>query len=185
MRSRSRSRSRGGKVNLWVLGVGLSLVLVLVAILFSGFGKDPRAVPSVLDGRVAPPWTLADFEGQHVSLDGLRGTPVVLNFWSTWCGPCKYEHPILQEAQARNPDVRFLGVLYSDEPDKARRYLRGAGSAYPNLVDEGNRVAIDYGVAGVPETFFIDREGVIKHKFVGPLTWPTLNANLESIKGGR
>jgi cytochrome c biogenesis protein CcmG/thiol:disulfide interchange protein DsbE len=103
------------------------------------------------------------------TLDALKGQPVVLNFWSTWCGPCKYEHDDLQRAARQNPDVKFLGVIYSDEPDKCRRYLRQVGTAYEHLVDTSGRTAIDYGVAGVPETFFINAAGTIVHKQVGPV----------------
>jgi cytochrome c biogenesis protein CcmG/thiol:disulfide interchange protein DsbE len=107
---------------------------------------------------------------------------VVLNFWSTWCLPCKQEHGLLQQAQRDNPKIRFLGVLYSDKPDKARAYLNKVSAAYPTLVDENNRVSIDYGVAGVPETFFISGAGEVVAKWVGPLSWPALQAKLALLE---
>jgi cytochrome c biogenesis protein CcmG/thiol:disulfide interchange protein DsbE len=157
------------QVNWKMLGVGLALVAGLVALFASGFGKDPRAIPSMLEGRPATLFAVEDLDGAPVSLEALRGTPVILNFWSTWCQPCKIEHPFLQDAARAFPDVKFYGVLYGDEPQKARRFLQQQGSAYPILVDPGGRMAIDYGVTGVPETFFIDRNGVIAAKFSGPV----------------
>ncbi|MBW1877631.1 MAG: redoxin family protein, partial [Deltaproteobacteria bacterium] len=100
------------------------------------------------------------------------------NFWSTWCVPCKQEHPVLQSAATRYDEVAFFGVLYSDEPVKAKAYLKRAGSTYQTLVDPGGKMAVDYGVAGVPETYFIDANGVITHKQVGPVSWDLLTTLL-------
>lgn len=158
---------RKGKVKWPILLVGGGLVLALVLLLSSGFGKDPHAIPSMLEGRSAVSFSLVDLDGNPVSLEGLRGTPVILNFWSTWCQPCKIEHPYFQDAARAFPQVKFYGMLYGDEPEKAKRFLRQTHSAYPTLVDPGGRVAIDYGVTGVPETFFIDREGRIVKKVSG------------------
>jgi cytochrome c biogenesis protein CcmG/thiol:disulfide interchange protein DsbE len=169
--------SRRRRVNPWVLGLGLGLVVPMLALFAASFGNDPHAVPSVLEGRAAPRFRLEDLEGRTWDLDELRGRPVVLNFWSTWCQPCRLEHGLLQEAARRWPEVQFLGVIYSDEPDRCARYLATAGTAYDHLVDPGGRTSIDYGVAGVPETFFLDRNGVIVHKQVGPVS-PALLATL-------
>lgn len=173
--------SRATGLNWKVLLAGLLVVLPLVAILASGFGNDPHALPSMLEGREAPVFALEDLDGNPYALPALKGEPVVLNFWSTWCGPCKYEHPLLLQAQSAYPQVKFLGVIYSDTEPKVRRYLAQAGANYPHLLDPGNKTAIDYGVAGVPETFFIDRNGVIVHKQVGPLTPDVLRSKLEEI----
>ncbi len=178
-------RPRRGRVNLVVLGLGLAIVLPLVALLASGFGSNPREVPSVLEGAAAPGFHLVTLEGVEVSLDDLRGDPVVLNFWSTWCQPCRLEHPALQRAAQAWPDVRFLGVIYNDDAEKSRRYLAQAGSAYPSLVDPGGRTAIAYGVAGVPETFVIAPDGTIAHKHVGPLSPAILQQYLAPLRGGQ
>ncbi len=169
--------SRGGRVNWGVLGLGLTLVAGLVGIMATGFGNDPRAVPNVLEGKPAPSFTLADLDGRTWTLDELRGRPIVLNFWSTWCGPCKQEHPVLLDGAARYDDVVFLGVIYADSVEASRRYLARAGSAYAHLIDPDGAVAVDYGVAGVPETYFIGADGVIAHKQVGPVS-PGLLAGL-------
>lgn len=171
-----------GKINLPILLGGLLVVVPVVAILASGFGNDPHARPSALVGTRAQDFQLVDLDGEPVSLSEFAGKPVVINFWSTWCGPCKFEHPLLQQAATQNPDVSFLGVIYSDDPDKVRTYLKRAGSAYPNLVDDGSRTAIDYGVTGVPESFFVDRTGKIVHKEAGPLSPTVLQAKLQEVR---
>lgn len=157
------------KVNVPVLIGGLLVTAVLVLMLASGFGHDPRAVPKALEGRVAPAFSLATTDGGTVSLAELRGKPVIINFWSTWCQPCRQEHPLLLTAPAAFPDVVFLGVVYADEPAKVRAYLKTGGQAYPHLIDPGGRVSIDYGVAGVPETYFVDVNGKVVHKEAGPI----------------
>ena len=135
-----------GRVNPWIVVVGLLITAPLVAVLYSGFGKDPKAVPFALDGKPAPQIQLVDLDGNAFDLAQHRGKPVVLNFWSTWCQPCKIEHPLLVRAPSMYPDVTFLGVIYSDEPSAARRYLKTAGTSYPHLVDEQGRERASYRV---------------------------------------
>jgi cytochrome c biogenesis protein CcmG/thiol:disulfide interchange protein DsbE len=176
--------SKRRRVNPFVLVVGLAITGALVAVLASGFGKDPHAVPSVLEGKPAPEFTLVDLDGGEISLASLRGKPVVVNFWSTWCMPCKIEHPLLLQAPAAFPDVTFIGVLYADEADAARRYLKREGAAFRHFEDPGGRAALDFGVAGVPETFFIDAEGTIVYKQVGPLDGQTLRVLVDRARSG-
>jgi cytochrome c biogenesis protein CcmG/thiol:disulfide interchange protein DsbE len=169
-------------VNPVVLGIGALIVLPMLALFWVSFGNDPHALPSVLEGKPAPAFELRDLDGNAVSLASLQGSPVVLNFWSTWCGPCKEEHPILLSAARNNPEVKFFGVIYADDPEKAGRYLKTAGTSYPHLVDETGHAAITYGVAGVPETFFIDAAGRIVHKQVGPVNGQMLAMMLGRLK---
>lgn len=159
--------SQGSRVNLPLLVGGLLLVGALVTLLAVSFGRDPRATPDALTDQPAPDFALIDLEGNPVALDDFAGRPVVINFWSTWCAPCKIEHPVLLAAPQRYPHATFLGVVYQDDAAKARTYLTRAGSAYPHLVDPGGRVSIDYGVTGVPETYFIDAEGRLRYKHKG------------------
>ena len=169
-------------MNWKVLFVGAILVVPLVWILASGFGHNPRAIPTTTIGSQAADFELETLEGETLRLSDLRGTPVVLNFWSTWCPPCVQEHPLLQAAaRAHGEDIRFFGVLYGDEPGRARAYLERAGSAYPTLVDDDQRIIVDYGVAGVPETFFIDSRGVIVQKVSGGISGNQLMAALEGL----
>ena len=168
----------------WILALGVALLAPLVWILHSGFGKDPHAVPDAMTGQVAPDFRLQSLDGDEVHLEDLRGFPVVLNFWSTWCGPCKIEHPVLQKgAESYGPQgVVFLGVLYGDEPAKARPFLKRYGSVYPTLIDPDGLTSVDYGVAGVSETYFIDKQGNIVHKASYPISWPELVQRLEGLK---
>ena len=177
--------SRGRQVNPWILAAGLAITAALVAVLNSGFGKNPKAVPFALDGKAAPTIMLQDLDERPFDLAEHRGKPVVINFWSTWCQPCKIEHPLLLRAPDMYPDVTFLGVIYSDDASKAKQYLKRAGSAYRHLDDPEGRAAIDYGVAGVPETFFIDTRGTLVHKHTGALTPTALAAAVELARGGQ
>jgi cytochrome c biogenesis protein CcmG/thiol:disulfide interchange protein DsbE len=167
-------------VNRTVLIIGIVIVGAIVFILFAGLGKDPAHIDSPLIGRQAPAFVLrAVGTGQTVDLESLRGKPVIVNFWATWCGPCFEEHPTLV-ANARNlPNVQFVGIVFNDTDDKIMRFLAERGSAYPTLLDANGKTAIAYGVGGVPETFFINPAGKIVAKFEGPLSTETLQENLE------
>ncbi len=162
-----------------------AIILPLLVLLAVSFRFDPRAVPSVLAGRPAPACDLRTLEGEATSLAALRGKPVVLNFWSTWCVPCVAEHALLQQAaRSWGSRVQFVGVVYQDEPEAARTYLARHGSAYLQVLDDGSRCAIDFGVAGVPETFFIDAAGVVTHKQVGPVDAGLLRRHLAPLGAG-
>jgi cytochrome c biogenesis protein CcmG/thiol:disulfide interchange protein DsbE len=167
-------------MNRTVLIVGIVIVAAIVFVLFAGLGKDPQHIDSPLVGHPAPPFALkAVGTGETIDLDTLRGKPVVINFWATWCGPCYEEHPTLV-ANARNlqPEVQFIGVVFNDTDDKIMRFLAERGSAYPTLLDTNGKTAIAYGVGGVPETFFLNPKGTIVAKFEGPLTTEALQAEL-------
>ncbi|MBN1334871.1 MAG: redoxin domain-containing protein [Deltaproteobacteria bacterium] len=171
-------------MNWKVLLVALIVIVPLVWVLASAFGHDPHALPSTLEGRPAATFSLQDLDGREVSLASYEGRPVVLNFWSTWCVPCVREHAVLQAAaRAEGPDgAVFLGVLYGDEPARARAWVARAGSAYPTVVDPTGSLIVDYGVGGVPETFFLDRRHVVAAKVTGPLDVETLARHLEAIR---
>jgi cytochrome c biogenesis protein CcmG/thiol:disulfide interchange protein DsbE len=172
-------------VNRRVLIAGLVIVLPLLGLLFANLGRDPHRVDSPLVGKPAPPFSLTPVGGgSPVTLDSLRGRPIVLNFWATWCVPCFEEHPVLvRAASALGQDVHFVGVIYEDEEAKVRAFLKERGGSYPSYMDEGGKTAIAYGVYGVPETYFISPDGTIVEKYVGPLNEATLAALL--TKAGR
>ena len=159
-------------INRRVLVVGAAVALPLVGLLLVSLGRDPHRFDSPLVGQPAPFFRLVPAGGgAPVSLDELRGQPVVLNFWATWCVPCFDEHPVLLDGARRHAGrAHFLGAIYDDEPGPVLAFLQQHGSAYPTLVDEGGRTAIAYGVYGVPETFFISPAGTITDKYVGPLS---------------
>lgn len=173
-------------MNVRVLLLGLALAVPLFVVLALGFGHDPRAIESPLVGKPAPTFTLAPLEGgAPVRLDSLRGAPVVVNFWATWCVPCQQEHGELQAAARRWRDrARFVGVVYQDQPEKIRAWLARMGVVGITLVDVGSQVALAYGVTGVPETFVLDAAGVVAHKFTGPVTAAELDAHLSALTGG-
>ena len=176
--------SRAGRTRLGLLVTGLVVISALVALLASGFGRDPAEMRSVLIERPAPDFTLLDLDGTPVSLSSLQGQPVILNFWSTWCAGCKDEHGALLNAARQHPEVQFLGVIYQDNSEKIRRYLKAAGGAYPHLEDPGGQAAFDYGVTGIPETFFIDASGQVVHKEARPVNPLMLEGWIGAMKGG-
>lgn len=165
-----------------ILFGGLAVTGLMVLVFALSFGKDPHKVESPLIGRVAPSFelpVLPDVPGAEshtrVSIESLRGTPVILNFWATWCRPCVSEHGVLRDAARDTSDgVKFYGVAYEDTDENIRDFLKRAGSGYPTLVDEGGKAAIAYGLYGVPETFFIDAKGTIVAKHEGPMDPMTL-----------
>ena len=166
-----------------VMGLGMFLTIPSLYFLARGFDFDPRDLPDAVVGQPAPTFSRPSLEGYEINLQDLKGSPVVINFWATWCQPCKSEHGhLIAAAQRFKPKgVAFLGVLYGDEADTAKRYVKRAGSDYPTLIDDAQSIPIDYGVGGVPETFVIDKDGVIVKKFTGPVTEVELSSILESL----
>jgi cytochrome c biogenesis protein CcmG/thiol:disulfide interchange protein DsbE len=171
------------KRGIWALVIGAPLVLLLA----SGFGRDPNAIASPLLNKPAPVFSLWSLDGRPVSLAALRGRPVVLNFWASWCVSCKDEHQALLRAwRAYRPrGVAFVGVDYEDRLTDARSFLAQHGAGWVNLRDPDQRTAIDYGVYGVPETFFIDARGVVRYKSTGPVTVDLLSREIPRLMSAR
>lgn len=170
-------------MNRTVLIVGGIIGAVLVGVLFLGLGKNPNEIRSPLIGKQAPTFALREVgTGRAVDVAELKGKPVVINFWATWCAPCWEEHPLLvANARMLQSQVQFIGVVFQDEEEKILGFLRERGSGYPTLVDEQGKTAIAYGVGGVPETFFLDSNGVIVAKHSGPLSSDELRANIQKV----
>ena len=168
-------------MNRVVLFVGSLIGAALLGILFLSLGNDPQKIDSPLIGRVAPAFALKTVgSAETLDLQKLRGRPVVINFWATWCGPCYEEHPTLvQNARALGNDVQFVGVVFNDSEEKIEQFLKERGSAYPTVLDQQGKTAIAYGVGGVPETFFLNRQGTIVAKYSGPMTTDILQTNLQ------
>ena len=158
------------------------VVLPLAWLLLQWFGRDPRQVPSPRIGQPAPAWSLAMLDGETLSSADLVGTPYVLNFWASWCIPaCVDEHPVL--ADAHEDGVVVVGVIYQDEPADAQAFLDRYGDAgYDHLVDPSGTLAIDYGVTGPPETFFVDARGIVRSRQWGPLTEESMAQHLAGIE---
>lgn len=158
----------------------------LLALLAYGFTRDPRYIPSPLIGRPAPPFRLALFDGRALDADALRGKVVFLNFWASWCVPCRAEARVLEAAwqKYKDRDVIFVGANIQDSEPDARAFLQEFGVSYANGPDASRKIGVDYGVWGIPETFVIGRDGRITYKHVGALGWQTLTAKLDEALQG-
>lgn len=133
--------------------------------------------------RPAPDFHLNTFDGASISLSDLRGKPVVINFWASWCPPCRYEAPLIENAWRlfEKRDVVFIGVNVQDKKEDALRYLREFNITYPNGPDPTGEIGINYGVSGLPVTFFVSREGEIVRRWVGALDPKELMASIQEI----
>jgi cytochrome c biogenesis protein CcmG/thiol:disulfide interchange protein DsbE len=157
-------------------------VLAFAVLLASGLGRDPRELPSELVGRRAPAFSLPALTGDEtLSLADLRGQVVVLNFWASWCAPCREEHQALDAAweRYRERGVVLLGVNVEDAREDALAYVSEMGGDWPLVTDPGSRTSIAYGRFGVPETFVIAPDGTIVAKEVGAATYGWLVDNIE------
>ena len=157
----------------------LILALGLGAVLLS---RVPTR-PATTVGSVAPDFVLADLDGNPVRLADLRGRPVVLNFWASWCGPCVEEFPLLREAVADHAaeGLAVVGIVVRDRSEAAREFIARNGGTWAAAMDPGERVASAYGILGPPETYFIDREGRIAARQFGPVTDASLQQHLATI----
>jgi cytochrome c biogenesis protein CcmG, thiol:disulfide interchange protein DsbE len=157
-------------------------LLALILLLASGIGNDPRDVPSQLVARRAPSFSLPSLTGDAmISSDDLRGQVVVLNFWASWCVPCREEHGALDAAwdRYRERGVVVLGVNVEDARPDALDYVAEVGGSWPLVTDPGSRTSIAYGRFGVPETFVIAPDGTIVAKTVGAVTYEWLVDTIE------
>lgn len=185
------TRTEGGPVRprprvwlWWKVGLTLLPALAVLALLAYGFTRDPSRIDSPLIGKPAPDFTLELLDGGRLGLSELRGRPVLVNFWASWCYPaCWNEAPRLEAAWQRYRDrgVMIVGVVYQDSAENAREFVRKHGKTYPNGLDPAGRVGLDFGVYGVPETFFIDRKGTIADKHIGEIQMNTLITKIEAL----
>lgn len=150
----------------------LSVFIVLAAFLFVGLGLNPREVPSPLIDKAAPAFRVPQLHqaAQTISPEDMRGKVWLLNVWASWCVSCRQEHPLLVELAKRNL-VPIIGLNYKDGRNEGLGWLKEWGDPYTlSAFDADGKIGIDYGVYGVPETFVIDKAGVIRYKHIGPLT---------------
>ena len=151
---------------IWFYGV-VAVSLVVLALLAMALIRTQQGQVS---SGPAPDFTLETFEGETLRLSDFRGTPVVINFWASWCVECYREAPLLEQTWRRyKGQVMFIGVDYVDTLEPALEYIDRYDITYPNGMDKGNRIADAYRIQGVPETFFVDREGNIAGVKIGPL----------------
>lgn len=149
------------------------IIALLAYTLWSGLsGKGNVQTPSQLVGKPAPEFALKSFSGEKVRLSDFRGKTLLVNFWASWCHPCREEAPALESAymSLSGNDVEFIGINIMDDRKSAEEYVKSFGGSFVNIYDPENRVHLEYGVGGVPETFFVNPEGIITGKHRGPLT---------------
>ena len=152
--------------------IPLLIFLILVGFLAAGLSLKPREIPSPLINKPAPAFSLPalDAPEQKVAVQDLRGKVWILNVWASWCVACRIEHPLLVEF-SKTGTVPIYGLNYKDKRDDAIRWLERFGNPYArSLSDIDGLVGLDFGVYGVPETFVIDKTGVIRMKHIGPVT---------------
>jgi len=170
------------------------LVIAIVAVVCVGFlglllwgilHKEPLTGLSgiTMVNRQAPDFTLTTFKGNTISLKSLKGKPVVINFWASWCPPCRFEAPLLEGIWRayRNRGVVFLGVDLQDREKDALSYIREFNITYPNGPDLTGEISINYGVSGLPVTFFVSRKGEIVRRWVGAVEKEMLVSAIEEI----
>lgn len=152
--------------------IPLFLFICLVVLFRVGLDFDPRRVPSPLIDKPVPAFSLPELKNPDstVGSDDLKGQVTLLNVWASWCIECRHEHPLLMEL-ARKNNIRIYGLNYKDEREEAIRWLDRYGDPYiQTAFDLDGKTGIDLGVYGVPETFVVDRDGIIRYKFIGPIT---------------
>jgi cytochrome c biogenesis protein CcmG/thiol:disulfide interchange protein DsbE len=160
--------------------VPLAVFVVLVGFLWVGLSLKPREVPSPLIDKPAPPFRLPQLHQPERTFapEEMKGKVWIFNVWASWCVACREEHPVLTEL-ARSGIAPLYGLNYKDRRDDALAWLKRYGDPYvASTVDAEGRIGIDYGVYGVPETFLIDRAGVIRYKQIGPVTRRALDEKI-------
>ena len=163
----------------WTLGVFVALVLLLAV----GLRLNPREVPSPLIGKPAPAFELPLLmePDKKFSEKTMLGRVWILNVWASWCPPCLVEHPVVTQV-SRSGMAPVVGLNYKDKREDALPWLKRNGDPYQLIVFDGNgRIGIDYGVYGVPETYVIDRQGVIRYKHIGPITADVVKKEMEPL----
>jgi cytochrome c biogenesis protein CcmG/thiol:disulfide interchange protein DsbE len=168
MKDRAKMRHRTVSIVLLIAAIAT------VALLARGLFVNVQKVPSALVGKTAADFEIPSIEegGGRVSLAQFRGKPVIVNFWASWCTSCREEAEMLETFWQiwKEKGIQVVGIAVQDTPEAAREFARRAGKTFALGIDESGKTGLDYGVYGVPETFFIDASGFIRYKEAGPLT---------------
>lgn len=169
--------------------MNMKVILVLVIVIFLGFlgflglslNNNPQLLPSVLEGKMIPEFSASQLENKNVNLTqaSIQG-PALINVWATWCPTCRSEHKMLNELSQKG--IPIYGISYKDEPELALNWLKELGNPYVfNINDAQGKLGIDLGVYGAPETFFINKDGLIVHRHVGDINPDNWKASLAKI----
>jgi len=172
---------------LWRRLVLVALIIgPIVGLLAFGFTRDARYITSPLIAKPAAPFTITLFDGGKLTLEDLRGKAVFLNFWASWCPPCRAEARDLEAAwqKVKDKNMVFIGVALQDTDRNSLEFLKEFEVTYPNGKDASGKIAVDYGTWGIPESFFIDPQGRITYKHVGGIRAPLVLAKLEEAARG-
>ena len=181
--------NRGSALTFWLV-IAAGIAVMVFGIIFVGrFDADITLTPSPLIDEPAPDVTIRYLDSaDEFRLADYQGQIVVINFWASWCLNCRTEHEALNTAAAGYDDlgVSFIGVAYQDRESASKDFLAelGRGDPYTYGIDDGSRVAVEFGILGLPETFFIDREGIIRAKVSGPVSGALLAQTIEAIALG-
>jgi cytochrome c biogenesis protein CcmG, thiol:disulfide interchange protein DsbE len=177
-----------GEPSVWparAIALGVAVVLLLfLALLIWGLGKRGEGTVgnAPIATRPAAQFKLPLFHGGTFDMAETRGTPVLINFWASWCIPCEDEAAVLERAARKYEGrVAFIGVAVQDTDENARAFIRKFGVTYPNGRDQTGVISVDYGMSGVPESFFVDRDGRLVRKWQGPLDAPRVDRLLQEL----
>ncbi len=171
----------------WWQAALLAVLISMLGLFYSGLGRNTSFIPSPLIGNSAPQFELPRLSGgEKVAISQYQGKPVIVNFWASWCTACRQEHALLLRLGRKfsgADNIRLVGVNYKDSEHGARRFQESLGAfPYPSAVDRDGRVGLDYGVYGLPETFFLDAKGSVIGKHIGPLTEQAVVDNLARVE---
>jgi cytochrome c biogenesis protein CcmG/thiol:disulfide interchange protein DsbE len=171
----------GTRLPRWWLVVAALLPLVLLV----GWGTFilSRGATGARVGSEAPAFALADLDGNPLRLEDLRGRPVIVNFWASWCGPCVDEFPLLRQARDRHAaeGLAVVGIVFRDNSEAARAFMQRMGATWQAAMDPGEETAERFGIYGPPETFFIDADGIVVARQIGTLSRDDLDRHLSRL----
>jgi cytochrome c biogenesis protein CcmG, thiol:disulfide interchange protein DsbE len=160
--------------------IPFGIFMVLVVFLAIGLGLDPKEVPSPLIGKPAPEFSLPRLDDPQRTIGGaeMRGKVWLLNVWASWCVSCRAEHEVIKQLAGLN-EIEIIGLNYKDDPADAAGWLKALGNPYvTSAMDQDGRVGIDWGVYGVPESFLVDQQGIIRYKQIGPVDQQALQEKI-------
>lgn len=173
------------------IGYGALIIVVVGLLALLGVGLANREPATGRSGftrinKPAPEFKLSLFQGGEIDLTSYRGRPIVINFWASWCVPCRQEAPILEGLwqSYQEGGVQFIGVNIQDAEADSSRYIREFGITYPNGLDADGRITVDYGVIGIPVTFFINREGIVERRWVGAVSEARMTQWVRELAAG-